>query len=320
MHRPRIVFMGTPALAVPSLEACRAVGDVVAVVTQPDRPRDRGHAVQASAVKLAALAASLPVLQPERLKGTDFVRTLLDLEPEVTVVTAYGRILPVDVLAAPRKGSLNVHASLLPRWRGAAPVQWAIAEGDVETGVCLMQMEAGLDTGPVLSLLREAILEDDTTASLGARLGERGGALLLDALPQYLRGQLVPVPQPKDGVTLARVVERRDGWLDFGQPALALERRMRAFTPWPGAWTTLSGHLLKVHRARLGTGRGTPGTILSTAGGLDVACQEGSLLLLELQQEGKRRLPVEDFLRGHPLEPGTRPFAATLPKERTGTS
>ncbi|MGO8971371.1 MAG: methionyl-tRNA formyltransferase [Myxococcaceae bacterium] len=308
MDRPRIVFMGTPALAVPSLEACRGVGEVVAVVTQPDRPKGRGQAVQASAVKVAAEAAGLTLLQPPRLKGTDFAQTLAAFKPEVAVVTAYGRILPPDVLATPRRGSLNVHASLLPRWRGAAPIQWAIAAGDAETGVCLMQMEAGLDTGPVLAVRREPISESDTTASLSVRLAALGGALLREELPRFLAGALLPRPQPEAGVTLAPPVEKRDGWLDFRLPASVLERRVRAFTPWPGAWTSLSGHLLKVHRAKVGQGAGPPGAVLGTDGGLEVACAEGSLLLLELQAEGKRRMEAADFLRGHPLAPGAQPF------------
>jgi methionyl-tRNA formyltransferase len=314
MQRPRIVFMGTPALAVPSLEACQALGDVVAVVTQPDRPRDRGHSVQASPVKEAALTSGLTVLQPARLKGTDFASTLAALRPEVAVVTAYGRILPEAVLAVPARGCLNVHASLLPRWRGAAPIQWAIAEGDSVTGVCLMQMEAGLDTGPVLDVRREAILDEDTAETLGRRLARLAGQLLYEALPRYLEGVLLAVPQPEVGVTLARLVEKNDGWLDFAMPAEVLERRMRAFTPWPGAWTTLEGHVLKVHSAQVGTGQGAPGTVLSTEAALEVACQESSLLVLEVQPEGKRRMGVQDFLRGHRLETGTRPFG---PPQRT---
>jgi methionyl-tRNA formyltransferase len=314
MQRPRIVFMGTPALAVPSLEACQALGDVVAVVTQPDRPRDRGQAVQASPVKEAALASGLQVLQPPRLKGTDFASTLAALKPEVAVVTAYGRILPEEVLAVPVRGCLNVHASLLPRWRGAAPIQWAIAEGDSVTGVCLMRMEAGLDTGPVLEARQEAILQADTAETLGRRLALLAGQLLRETLPRYLEGLLVAVPQPAVGITLARLVEKNDGWLDFAQPAQVLERRRRAFTPWPGAWTTLDGHVLKVHSAEVGAGRGPPGTVLSTEAALEVACAESSLLILEVQPEGKRRMGVKDFLRGHRLEPGTRPFG---PPQRT---
>ncbi len=300
--------MGTPVLAVPSLQACQAVGEVVAVVTQPDRPRDRGQAVQASAVKLAAEAAGLRVLQPVALKGTDFAQTLSALSPEVAVVVAYGRLLPAGVLAAPAQGCLNVHASLLPRWRGAAPIQWAIAEGDAETGVCLMRMEAGLDTGPVLGVQREPILLLDTAETLGGRLALLAGQLLLSALPRFFQGELRAVPQPEEGVTLARLVRKEDGWLDFQKAARVLERRLRAFTPWPGAWTTLQGRLLKVHRVEVGTRAGAPGTVLSTEAGLDVACGEGSLRILEVQPEGKRRMGVKDFLLGHRLVPGTRPF------------
>jgi methionyl-tRNA formyltransferase len=313
MHRPRIVFMGTPELAVPSLQACREVGEVVAVVTQPDRPRDRGHTVQPSPVKVAAEAAGLPVLQPVRLKGEDFAATLGALNPEVAVVTAYGRILPVDVLATPRRGCLNVHASLLPRWRGAAPIQWAIAEGDRETGVCLMQMEAGLDTGPILASRRQAIAQDDTALTLGARLAGLAGQLLREELPRFFAAALLALPQPAEGVTLAPLVKKADGWMDFQKPAQVLERRLRAFTPWPGAWTTLEGQRVNVHRVKLGQGTGAPGTVLSTEGGLEVACGSGSLWLVQLQAEGKRRMEAAVFLRGHPLKLGTRPFSMVKP-------
>jgi methionyl-tRNA formyltransferase len=317
MDRPRIVFMGTPTFAVPALEACLALGEVVAVVTQPDRPRGRGQSVQASPVKAAAVAAGVPLLQPPKLKGTDFARTVAELRPTVAVVTAYGRILPPDVLAAPERGCLNVHASLLPRWRGAAPIQWAIAEGDAETGVCLMQMEAGLDTGPVLAVRREPIRADDTAETLGARLSTQGGQMLREELPRFLSGALHAVPQPEAGITLARIVEKADGRLDWTQPAPVLERRMRAFTPWPGAWTPLGDEVLKVHRARVGAGHGPPGRVLNaSAEGLEVACGQASLVLLEVQAEGKRRLPVAAFLSGHPLTPGTHPFD---PQSRTIT-
>ena len=308
MDRPRIVFMGTPAFALPSLETCLALGAVVAVVTQPDRPRGRGQDVQASPVKDRAAAAGVPVLQPARLKGTDFARTLAELRPAAAVVAAYGRILPPDVLAVPEKGCLNVHASLLPRWRGAAPIAWAIAAGDAETGVSLMQMGPGLDDGPVLAARREPIRPDDTAESLGVRLAELGGRMLREELARFFAGLLVPRPQPGEGVTLARTVTKADGWLDWSLPASVLERRTRAFTPWPGSWTTVGGALLKVHRARVGQGSGAPGAILATDRGLEVACGEGSLVLLELQAEGRRRLPAADFLRGHPLAAGSQPF------------
>jgi methionyl-tRNA formyltransferase len=317
MDPSRIVFMGTPAFAVPSLEACLAVATVVAVVTQPDRPRDRGQEIQPSPVKLAALEAGVPVLQPARLKGTDFATTLAELQPTVAVVTAYGRILPPDVLAAPARGCLNVHASLLPRWRGAAPIQWAIAEGDAETGVCLMQMEAGLDTGPVLSVRRESIRDNDTAETLGARLATLAGRLLREELPRFLAGQLQSERQPEAGITFARLVTKDDGRLDFTRAAPVLERRLRAFTPWPGAWTLLDGHLLKVYRARLASGQGVPGQLLATGAGLEVACGEGSLVLTELQPEGKRRMTAAEFLRGHPLLPGSQPFVAGQARRAT---
>ena len=259
-------------------------------------------------MKEAAERAGIPVLQPPKLKGTDFGARLRALELEVAVVTAYGRILPQDVLDAPRRGCLNVHASLLPRWRGAAPIQWAIAAGDTETGVCLMQMEAGLDTGPVLATRREPILPTDTSGTLHLRLAELGGALLREALPLFLAGALTAVPQPETGVTIARMVEKEDGRLDWARPANELERRVRAFTPWPGGWTVFGGQVLKVLRTEVTEGSGEPGTVLAAKGVLDVACGQGALRLLEVQPEGRRRMAAPEFLSGHPLRPGERPF------------
>jgi len=310
---PRIAFFGTPPFAVPSLRACQAVGAVVAVVTQPDRPRGRGQHVAPSAVKEVAERAALPVLQPPRLKGTDFGERLRALRLDVAVVAAYGRILPPDVLSAPRLGCLNVHASLLPRWRGAAPIQWAIASGDAETGVCLMQMEAGLDTGPVLALRRTPILPEDTSETLHVRLAELGGELVRDEVPRFLAGTLTPRPQPAEGVTLARMVEKEDGRLDWTRPAVELERRVRAFVPWPSAWTQLGPHLLKVWRAVVVPGSGPPGTVLAAHGTLDVASGDGALRLLEVQPEGKRRMNAAEFLRGHRLGEGERPFGGGVP-------
>ena len=310
---PRIAFFGTPPFAVPSLRACQAVGAVVAVVTQPDRPRGRGQHVAPSAVKEVAERAALPVLQPPRLKGTDFGERLRALRLDVAVVAAYGRILPPDVLSAPRLGCLNVHASLLPRWRGAAPIQWAIASGDAETGVCLMQMEAGLDTGPVLALRRTPILPEDTSETLHVRLAELGGELVRDEVPRFLAGTLTPRPQPAEGVTLARMVEKEDGRLDWTRPAVELERRVRAFVPWPSAWTQLGPHLLKVWRAVVVPGSGPPGTVLAAHGTLDVASGDGALRLLEVQPEGKRRMNAAEFLSGHRLREGDRPFGGGVP-------
>ncbi|HET9158584.1 MAG TPA: methionyl-tRNA formyltransferase [Myxococcaceae bacterium] len=312
-HPARIAFFGTPPFALPALRACRAVGTVVAVVTQPDRPRGRGQHVTSSAVKAEADGAGLTILQPPKLKGTDFGERLRAMQLDVAVVAAYGRILPTDVLSAPRLGCVNVHASLLPRWRGAAPIQWAVASGDTETGVCLMQMEAGLDTGPVLALRRTAILSDDTAETLHLRLSELGGALVREELPRFLAGALTPHPQPTEGVTIARLVEKEDGRLDWARPAVELERRVRAFVPWPGAWTQLGPTLLKIWRAEVVPGAGAPGTVLAAHGALDVATGERALRLLELQPEGKRRMTAAEFLSGHRLKEGERPFAGGVP-------
>jgi methionyl-tRNA formyltransferase len=311
MSRPRIVFMGTPEFAVSSLAACFDIGDVVAVVTQPDKPKGRGNALAAPPVKELALSRGVPVLQPVKLKTPPFSEELRRYAPDVCVVTAYGRILPRDILELPAKGCVNVHASLLPRFRGAAPIQWAIAHGDTETGVSLMVMDEGLDTGPVLAMKRLPISPDETSASLHVKLAALGGEVLRESLPKYLSGELKPVPQPTEGVVLAPIIEKDEGRLDFTRPAVVLERRLRAFTPWPGAFTTLGGKLLKVHRVRTAGGTGAPGTVLAAnPDGIEVACGEGSLVLLELQPEGKRVMSATDFLAGHKLAPGSQPFGA----------
>ncbi|MBZ4414882.1 methionyl-tRNA formyltransferase [Myxococcus sp. RHSTA-1-4] len=312
MSRPRIIFMGTPEFAVSSLAACFDLGEVVAVVTQPDKPKGRGNALAAPPVKELALSRGVPVLQPVKLKTPPFSEELRRFAPDICVVTAYGRILPKDILELPPKGCVNVHASLLPRFRGAAPIQWAIAHGDAETGVSLMVMDEGLDTGPVLAMKRLPIAPDETSASLHVKLAALGGEVLRESLPKYLSGELKPVPQPSEGVVLAPIIEKDEGRLDFTRPAVVLERRLRAFTPWPGAFTTLGGKLLKVHRVRVGQGRGAPGTVLAAGGdGIEVACGEGSLVLLELQPEGKRVMSATDFLAGHKLAPGSQPFGAS---------
>lgn len=311
MTRPRIVFMGTPAFAVASLAALLDVGEVVAVVTQPDKPKGRGQSVSFSPVKDFALARGIPVLQPLKMKTPPFVDALRPYAPDLCVVTAYGKILPKDVLELAPLGCVNVHASLLPRFRGAAPIQWALAHGDTETGVCLMKMDEGLDTGPVFAVERLPIAADDTSASLHEKLAALGGEALKKHLPAYIRGELVPVPQSTEGMVYAPMIEKEAGQLDFKRPAAELERRLRAFTPWPGAFTSLvQGPRLKVHRMRVGTGQGVPGTVLRAGkDGIEVACQEGSVLLLEVQPEGKRVMAAGDFLLGHPFAEGSQPFA-----------
>lgn len=300
----RIVFMGTPEFAVRSLEACLELGEVVAVVTQPDKPRGRGHEVSFSPVKTLAVARGLTVLQPQKLRGTDFAGELRALNADVAVVTAYGKILPPDVLAAPRRGCVNVHASLLPRWRGAAPIQWAIAAGDEKTGVCLMEMDAGMDTGAVIDRLEIPILPTDTSASLHDRLALLGGDVLKRSLRRYVEGALSATPQPTDGVVMARMIEKEDGRLDWNKTAVELERRLRAFTPWPGAFCASPFGTLKVTKARVGEGSGAPGTVLSVNDGIEVACASGSLVLETLQPEGKKPMAARDFLASRKLAIG----------------
>lgn len=306
----RIVFMGTPQFAVKSLEACLELGEVVAVVTQPDKPRGRGQEVSFSPVKELAVARGIPVLQPQKVRGTDFADVLRKLEADVAVVTAYGKILPQDVLDAPRRGCVNVHASLLPRFRGAAPIQWAIAAGDAETGVCLMKMDAGMDTGPIIERATLAIGADDTSASLHDKLAALGGDVLRRSLARWVEGVLTASPQPAEGVVMAPMIKKEDGKLDWSKPARELELRLRAFTPWPGAFCTFEGALLKVHRAAVGAGQGAPGTVLAASpAGVEVACGEGSLVLLSLQPEGKRAMTAQEFLASRKLVAGSAPFS-----------
>jgi len=306
MSKPRIVFMGTPDFAVPSLEACTQLGEVVLVVTQPDKPKGRGNQVTAPPVKVWALAHGLRVEQPEKLKATRLHEPLAAAQPDVVVVAAYGKILPPEMLAVPPHGCVNVHGSLLPKYRGAAPIQWAVANAEAETGVCLMRMEAGLDTGPVIACRRIPIAPDDTGGSVHDKLAKLGGEVLRDELPEYLAGRRPPVPQDHAQATLAPILKKEDGKLDFGLPARLLEARARGFSPWPGTFTHVGGKMLKVHRARVGERSGTPGEVLSaTSEGLEVGCGEGSLVLLEVQPEGGRRMTAAQFLAGHRIEPGT---------------
>lgn len=308
---PRIVFMGTPDFAVASLLACLELGEVVAVVTQPDKPKGRGQAMQPPPVKVTALEKGLTVLQPPKIRGTTFASDLKALNADIAVVTAYGKILPQDVLDAPAKGCVNVHASLLPRFRGAAPIQRAIAAGDEKTGVCLMQMDVGMDTGAVIARAETPIGPTDTSATLHDRLSAMGGALLREHLHAYLRGERTPVAQPTEGVVMAPMIAKDEGVLDFARPAAELERRLRAFTPWPGAFTTLDGKLFKVHAMRVGQGQGVPGTVLASgAQGLEVACGQGSVWLDQVQPEGKKPMAASEFLRGKPLATGSTPFVA----------
>ena len=271
--RPRIVFMGTPDFAVPSLAACVELGEVVRVVTQPDKPKGRGRELAAPPVKTWALGHGLAVSQPEKLKAGRFHEELVPLAPD----------------------------------RGAAPIQWAIANGEAKTGVCLMRLEAGLDTGPLFACAEMAIGPDDTGGSMHDALAILGADLLRAELPAYLAGERTPVPQDHAQATLAPILKKEDGRLDFGSTARLLEARLRAFTPWPGAFTFIHGKLVKVLRARAAQGRGEPGEVIEVGTqGIELACKEGSLVLLELLPEGKRPMSAAQFLAGHPLARGER--------------
>ena len=309
----KVVFMGTADLACSSLRAlltwpgCR----VIAVVSQPDKPRGRDLQLVPTPVKQVAETAGVPVLQPVKARLPEFLEQLRQIAPDLVVVAAYGQILPQALLDIPRLGCLNVHTSLLPRHRGAAPIQWAIAEGDAVTGVTIMKMDAGLDTGPVLSTVETEIQPDDDGQSLHDRLARLGGELLVKTIPDYATGLIVPRPQPAEGMTYARKITKDDGRIDWNIPAIANWNRIRAFTPWPGAFTrlpeTTERSLLKVFQTSAQEAHGTPGTILSADdSGLLVACGTGSLLIREMQREGGKRLKAGDFLRGFPLTAGQK--------------
>jgi methionyl-tRNA formyltransferase len=298
----RLVFAGTPEFAVPCLRATLASGhQVVGVYTQPDRPAGRGRQPQASPVKQVAIDVGVPVLQPETLRTVEARQALRALAPDLMIVVAYGLILPKSVLATPRHGCWNVHASLLPRWRGAAPIQRAIEAGDAETGVCLMQMEAGLDTGPVLLSLATPITREDTGGSLHDRLAALGAQVLKDGLTLLTLG-LRPQAQVQSeiGVTYARKLDKAEARLDLRAPALMLERQVRAFSPWPVAELELGGERLRVHEARALDGastRAAPGTIVAaTREGLDLATGDGVLRLTRVQREGGKVVAIADFL------------------------
>ena len=297
----RIVFMGTPEFAAPVLEALVDAHQVVGVVTQPDRPAGRGRRLVPSPVKQLVVERGLPTFQPNSLRPPDAVAHLATWEPDVIVVAAFGQILRQDVLDLPPHGCLNVHASLLPRWRGAAPLAAAILAGDEVTGVTIMQMDAGLDAGPTLSQEKVPIRPDDTRATLGERLARLGAELLVDMLPAYLSGNLVPRNQPDEGATYARQLRKEDGLLDWSLPAIELDRRIRAFTPWPGAFTTWHGRTLKVLQATpLPATRQDvpPGTVVALGDGAAAVTGSGALSLEEVQLAGKRSIDIDAFLRG----------------------
>ena len=303
--RVRIVFAGTPEFSVPCLEACRASGaDVVAVYTQPDRPAGRGRKLTPSPVKQAALAANIPVEQPETLKTVEARETLAAYRPDLMVVVAYGLILSRKVLAIPRLGCWNVHASLLPRWRGAAPIQRAILAGDNESGVDLMQMEAGLDTGPVLLERRTPITRDDTGGLLHDRLSLLGADVLTEGLRRVIAGETLQAhPQSDDGVMYAHKLDKAEARLDFTRAAMALELQVRAFDPWPVAEGGIAGENVRIWAARAieQTHQHTPGSVIAARrDGIDIACGDGALRVMALQRAGGKRITAADYLNARP--------------------
>ncbi|KRA82148.1 methionyl-tRNA formyltransferase [Lysobacter sp. Root667] len=298
----RIVFAGTPDFAVPSLRAAARHNEVVAVYTQPDRPAGRGRELSPSPVKREALLRGIPVLQPENFKAAISRQALRALQPDLMIVVAYGLILPQSVLDIPTHGCWNVHASLLPRWRGAAPIQRAIEAGDRETGVCLMQMEKGLDTGPVLLAQTTEIGETETGGQLHDRLAEIGASVLSDGLG-LLRAELRPQPwvQPEEGVTYAHKLDKAEARLDWNQPAVALAAKVRAFNPWPMAEAVVAGERVRLHGAiALPLAHGAaPGTLLQAGReGIDIACGEGALRIRVLQRDGGKAITAADYLNG----------------------
>ena len=302
----RLIFAGTPPFAAAALEALADAGhDIVCVLTQPDRPAGRGMKLTPSAVKAAAQARGLPVAQPASLKSPEAQAELAALQPDVMVVAAYGLILPQAVLDIPRRGCLNIHASLLPRWRGAAPIQRALLAGDVQTGITIMQMDAGLDTGAMLTKTVVPIRETDTAGSLHDALAAAGAQAIVAAL-SGLDG-LTPERQDAALATYAAKLGKEEAQLDWTQPAATLARAVRAYNPVPGAWTLLDGAPLKIWAAEATAGAGLPGTVLrADAEGLVVAAGDGALALREIQPAGSKRMPAAAFLAGRPLAPGSR--------------
>ena len=295
----RIVFMGTPDFAVPALQALAAAGhQIAAVYCQPPRPAGRGKKPRPSPVQAAAEVLGLEVRQPESLKAADEQAAFDALRADVAVVAAYGLILPQPVLDAPRLGCLNIHASLLPRWRGAAPIHRAVMAGDAETGICIMGMEAGLDTGPVYARRAIPITAADTTGSLHDRLAALGAAMIvetLDALP------IEPEPQPEAGVTYAAKIDKAEARVDWTRPAAEVDRHIRGLSPFPGAWTEIAGQRVKLLMSEAVPGEGAPGKVLE---GLTVACGAGAVRLTKLQRAGRGPQDAEAFLRGFPVPPG----------------
>ena len=288
----RVIFMGTPDFSVPVLNALHQAHEIVVVYCQPPRPAGRGKADRPTPVHARALELGLPVRHPVSLRSETAAKEIAELGADVAVVVAYGLILPQEILDVPRLGCLNIHASLLPRWRGAAPIHRAILAGDAETGICIMQREAGLDTGPVLLRETTTIGSEETTADLHDRLADMGARMIVQILGDL---PIVAQTQPVEGVTYATKIDKSEARIDWARPAVDVDRQIRGLSPFPGAWCQIKGERVKLLRSRLAAGQGRPGQVL---GGLTIACGAGAVEITLAQREGKRPMPPDDFLRG----------------------
>ena len=304
----RIIFMGTPEFACPTLQRLIDRGEnVIAVVTQPDRPKGRGQKPEAPPVKTLAERHGIPVFQPVKVRTPDAVDHIRELAPDLVVVVAFGQILPQRLLDIPRFGCINVHASLLPRYRGAAPLNWCLINGETETGVTTMQMDAGLDTGDMLLTKRTPIGPDEDARSLHDRMALLGAEALTETLDLLVAGELQPVKQNDADTCYASLLKKESGEIDWRKKPGEIKNLIRGVTPWPGAFTQINNLLLKVFTVRTAEGTGEPGTILAAGrDGIEVACADGSVIIEELQLEGKKRLPAREFLAGYALQPGLR--------------
>ncbi len=303
----RLVFMGTPGFACPTLQKLIDRGEeVLAVVTQPDRPKGRGQQLAPPPVKVLAESHGITVLQPAKVRAPEFIEELRTLAPDLIVVVAFGQILPKALLEIPRHGCINVHASLLPRYRGAAPINWCIINGETETGVTTMQMDVGLDTGDMLVKKSTPIDPDEDSSALHDRLAAIGADALAETLDLLHAGSLVPEKQDDALSCYAPMLKKENGLIDWGKGAQEIKNLVRGVTPWPGAFTHLHGKTVKVYLVTVGTGSGAAGTVLrAEREGIEVACGRGSILIGELQLEGRKRLPAAEFLAGYRIEPGT---------------
>ncbi len=316
----KIMFMGTPDFAVPPLRALAEAGyEIAAAVTQPDKPKGRGKALQPTPVKEEAQRLGIPVYQPEKIRNREFLQLLREIQPDVIVVAAFGQIIPREILDLPRFGCLNIHASLLPRYRGASPVQRAVMDGEKESGVTIMKMSEGLDTGDMISRAAVPLDPEETGGTLFDKLARAGAELLIKTLPSVLDGTAVYEKQPEESPTpYASMITKQMGILDFRKSAGELECLVRGLNPWPSASTFLSGKSLKVWKSRVGEGSGEPGSIVGIdQEGIHVACGEGVLILTEVQLEGKKRMDVQAFLRGFPLKEGMR-FSSSREESEIG--